>query len=180
MQKLVSSFMFGVLAGSLCAIQASAEEQADVIKSAESAAPAAISKDATIYSFDTTGKMITVREGTTGWWCIPDNPGTPGPDPMCGDPNTMDWMMAVMGQTEPPKGKVGFGYMLAGGSDSNTDPFATGPTDDNNWVITGPHVMVFNAMDMMAGYPTEAKPDPTVPYVMYHGTPYAHIMFPVE
>ena len=32
----------------------------------------------------------------------------------------------------------------------------------------------------MAGYPTDAKPDTTKPYVMWHGTPYAHLMVPVE
>ena len=85
-----------------------------------------------------------------------------------------------MGKTIPPASKIGFGYMLAGGSDSNTDPFATGPTADNNWVITGPHVMIFNYGNAMSGYPDSAKADPTKPYVMYPGTPYAHLMLPVN
>jgi len=29
------------------------------------------------------------------------------------------------------------------------------------------------------GYPTKALPDTTQPYVMYAGTPYAHLMIPV-
>ncbi|HUR43601.1 MAG TPA: hypothetical protein VMZ01_05810 [Aestuariivirga sp.] len=87
--------------------------------------------------------MKTLREGKNGWWCMPDNPATPGPDPMCSDANAMEWAMAWIGKTEPPKGKLGFIYMLAGGTDaSNTDPYATAPTADNNWVETGPHVMV--------------------------------------
>lgn len=155
-------------------------DKMNTIVSAESAAPVAIASDATIYGFDSSGMMMTVREGKNGWWCIPDNPATPGSDPMCGDANTMLWMQAWMKKEAPPAGKIGFGYMLAGGSDSNTDPYATGPTAENNWVITGPHVMVFNAGDMMGGYPTEAKPDPTKPYVMYPGTPYAHLMLPVR
>ena len=32
----------------------------------------------------------------------------------------------------------------------------------------------------MQGYPTEAKPDTTQPYVMWPGTPYAHLMIPVH
>ncbi len=155
-------------------------DKMNTIASAESAAPPAVASEATIYGFDSSGMMMTVREGKNGWWCMPDNPATPGPDPMCGDANAMEWVNAWMNKTAPPPGKVGFGYMLAGGSDSNTDPFAAGPTADNNWVITGPHVMVFNMGDMMAGYPADAQPDPTKPYVMYAGTPYAHLMLPVR
>ena len=34
-------------------------------------------------------------------------------------------------------------YMLEGGTDaSNTDPYATTPTADNDWIKTGPHIMV--------------------------------------
>ncbi len=156
-------------------------DDAEMIKSAESAAPAAISSKATIYSMDATGKMATLREGSNGFWCMPDTPSTPGPDPMCGDANSMEWAMAWIGKTDPPKGKVGFMYMMAGGSDaSNTDPYAAGPAEGNNWVSTGPHVMVVNAMDMMAGYPTSPAPDTTQPYVMWAGTPYAHLMLPVQ
>ena len=127
------------------------------------------------------GAMRTVREGTNGFWCMPDSPATPGPDPMCGDANAMEWAMAWIGKTEPPKGKVGFMYMLAGGTDaSNTDPYATAPADGNNWVKTGPHVMIMNAMDMMAGYPADAQPDTSKPYVMWEGTPYRHLMVPVQ
>ena len=50
----------------------------------------------------------------------------------------------------------------------------------NNWITTGRHVMIMNATDLMAGYPTDAKPDTSKPYVMWHGTPYAHLMVPVE
>jgi hypothetical protein len=151
------------------------------IKSAESAAPAAVSSAATIYGFDEAGQMVTLREGTNGWWCMGDNPASPGADPMCGDANSMEWAMAWMGKTEPPKGKVGFMYMLAGGSDSsNTDPYAMEPAAGNHWITTAPHVMVVNAMDVMAGYPDSADPDTSMPYVMWPGTPYAHLMIPVE
>ena len=40
----------------------------------------------------------------------------------------MQWLQALMGHKEPPKGKVGLVYMLQGGSDaSNDDPYATSP-----------------------------------------------------
>jgi len=167
--------------GSLTGMQGAAADDAAMIKSAESAAPAAVGSGATIHAVDEKGAMRTLREGTNGFWCMPDNPATPGPDPMCGDANAMDWAMAWIEKKEPPKGKVGFMYMLAGGTDaSNTDPYATAPAPDNDWVSTGPHVMIVNAMDEMQGYPTHPKPDTSQPYVMWSGTPYAHLMIPVK
>ena len=181
MKKLVI-LTAGVLAISLPATQiARAGSDADMIKSAESAAPAAVAAGAAIYAVGADGQIKTLREGTNGFWCMPDSPTTPGPDPMCGDANSMEWAMAWMGKKDPPKGKIGFMYMLAGGTDaSNTDPYAAAPTADNNWIGTGPHVMVLNAMDMMAGYPADAKPDTSKPYVMWPGTPYAHLMIPIR
>lgn len=171
------AFAVAILSGTAAFTQSNE----DLIKSGESAAPTAVASGATIYGFDDKGGMITLREGTNGWWCMPDTPSTPGPDPMCGDANAMEWAMAWIGKTDPPKGKVGFMYMLAGGTDaSNTDPYATGPAADNNWISTGPHVMVMNATDMMAGYPTDAVPDTSKPFVMWSGTPYAHLMVPVQ
>jgi hypothetical protein len=177
---------FVMLTAGVCAVCLSTTplaraDDAEVIKNAESAAPAAVGAGAAIYAPQADGSMKTLREGTNGFWCMPNDPNTPGDDPMCGDANSMEWAMAWMGKKDPPKGKVGLIYMLAGGSDaSNTDPFATAPTEANNWISTGRHVMIMNAMDMMAGYPTEAKPDTSKPYVMWAGTPYQHLMVPVE
>jgi hypothetical protein len=112
---------------------------------------------------------------------MPDSPATPGPDPMCGDANAMEWAMAWIGKSPPPEGKVGLMYMLEGGTDaSNTDPYATAPAEGNNWIETGPHLMIMNAMDLMAGYPESPTPDVHAPYVMWAGTPYAHLMVPIE
>ena len=74
---------------------------------------------------------------------------------------------------QPPAGKVGFMYMLAGGTDaSNTDPYAQKPTATNHWVKTGPHIMVVGAdASFYDSYPKGADPDTSVPYVMWAGTP---------
>ncbi len=181
MKIFVSCVTVVAIAVGLTTTPAFAQSEAELIAGAESAAPIAVSSAATIYGFDATGAMITLREGSNGWWCMPDTPSTPGPDPMCGDANAMEWAMAWIGKTEPPKGKVGFIYMLSGGSNSsNTDPYASGPAEGNNWITTGRHVMIMNAVDMMAGYPADPNPDTTQPYVMWVGTPYAHLMIPVE
>ncbi len=158
-----------------------ADETADMIASAESAGPPAVAAGASVYAIGADGQMQTLREGTNGFWCMPDDPTTPTPDPMCGDANAMEWAMAWIGKTDPPADKVGLIFMLSGGSDaSNTDPYANAETNDNNWVTTGPHIMIMNATTLMAGYPTSADPDTTQPYVMWADTPYAHLMVPVE
>lgn len=171
----------GACALALAAAPSALADDAALIKSAESAAPAAVSSKATIYAVDDKGQMRTLRQGSNGWWCMPDSPATPGPDPMCGDANAMEWAMAWIGHKDPPKDKVGFMYMLEGGTDaSNTDPYATAPSASNNWIKTGPHVMVLNATDKMAGYPAGPMPDTAQPYVMWAGTPYAHLMLPIQ
>ena len=163
----------------MAAMTGTPDEQA--IASAESAAPAAISKAATIVAMNADGSMRELRKGSNGFTCMGDNPATPGPDPMCGDANAMEWAAAWIGKKTPPAGKVGFMYMLAGGTDgSNTDPHATQPTAGNDWIKTGPHVMIVGAKGMMGGYPTAASPDTAQPYVMWAGTLYEHLMLPVS
>ena len=152
----------------------------DMIKSAMSAAPVAIAQGATIVAMDEKMTMKTLRAGNNGWTCFPDMAHTPGVDPMCVDKNGLEWVHAWMAHKNPPTDKMGFGYMLAGGSDaSNTDPFAMKPAAGGRWVDTGPHVMVLNIGTKFEGYPTTAD-NTKVPYVMFPGTPYAHLMLPVK
>jgi hypothetical protein len=164
------------------AAAAKAPSDAQLIASAMHAAPAKVSKDATIVAMDASGNMRTLRKGTNGFTCMPDNPATPGPDPMCMDANAFAWAGAWMAHKDPPAGKVGFMYMLAGGTDaSNTDPFATTPTASNHWVKTGPHIMIVGAdASFYDSYPKSPDPDTTQPYVMWPGTKYQHLMAPVH
>jgi hypothetical protein len=156
-----------------------AADQSDPTASAQSAAPASISSNATIVQASADGSMKELRKGSNGWTCMPDSPTTPGPDPMCFDANAGKWADAWMHHKPPPANVVGVIYMLEGGTDaSNTDPYATKPTADNDWVKTGPHVMIVGSKEILANQPSGAKPDTSVPYVMWAGTPYAHLMVP--
>ena len=161
---------------------AAATSDNELINSAMSAAPEKVGTGATIIVAGPEGKMQTLREGTNGFTCMPDNPTTPGKDPMCLDKAALEWGTAWMERKTPPSGKVGLIYMLAGGTDaSNTDPYATKPESGNNWVETGSHVMIVGAdpsfYDM---YPKDPKPDTSIPYVMWAGTPYQHLMVPTK
>lgn len=153
-----------------------------MIKSAMSAAPTKVAKGATIMTMEADGKMRTLRQGTNGFTCMPDNPATPGPDPMCMDKNSMDWVGAWIAHKTPPAGKVGLMYMLTGGTDaSNTDPYAAKPDAQNHWIKTGPHMMIVGGdTSFLDSYPKGENPDTTVPYVMWAGTPYQHLMAPVK
>ena len=153
----------------------------DPVSSAESAAPPSIARNASVVTVGADGAMKQLRKGSNGWTCMPDAPDTPGPDPMCFDGNAGKWIAAWIGHRPPPAGNVGVMYMLEGGTDaSNTDPYAKQPTSDNDWIKTGPHIMVVGSQEILAGHPAGSKPDTSVPYVMWAGTPYAHLMVPVN
>ena len=157
-----------------------ATDHNDPVASAMAAAPEAVARNAAVIASNPDGTMRRLREGTNGFTCMPDNPATPGPDPMCLDANALRWVEAMLARKPPPADAVGMAYMLAGGTDaSNTDPYATQPTEGNNWIQTGPHLMLFGSKEMLAGHPANPKPDTSVPYVMWANTPYAHLMVPV-
>ena len=79
----------------------------DMVKSAMAAAPEAVAAGATIVAVGADGKMRTLRQGSNGFTCLPDNPNSPGPDPMCGDANAMEWAAAWIGKKEPPAARSG-------------------------------------------------------------------------
>jgi hypothetical protein len=154
----------------------------EMIANALAAAPAAVAQGAAVIAFDDKGNIRTLRQGTNQFTCIPDDPTNPANDPNCVDENGLEWVKAWVSRTEPPKGKIGFGYMLQGGTTpSNVDPFATKPPSGMDWMQEPPHVMVFNYGEAMVGYPEPGEhADMTQPWVMWAGTPYEHLMLPVK
>lgn len=152
---------------------------AEIITNAMSAGPPAIASNATIIAMDG-DKIRTVRQGKNDWTCMPDDPGSPGNDPMCLDRNAMDWLHAWMDHKDASKGHLGLVYMLQGGSDaSNDDPFATSPPAGKKWVTTGPHVMVVGMSGSLGDVPHSADV-PSRPFVMWGGSSYEHLMMPVK
>lgn len=147
---------------------------AEYTKQALSAAPTAIAKEAGVMRMNADGSMKTLRESKNGFTCM-----VVGTDRMCNDANSMEFIHAMLTH-QPPPDKIGISYMLAGDEGaSNTDPYATGKTADNHWVVTGPHIMVFGPHGKTLGYTEDKDPDPTKPYMMWAGTPYEHAMIPV-
>ena len=150
------------------------------IQNAMSAAPTVIGSAATIMDLPgSDGKMTQLKAGTNGWTCTPDDPNTPGNDPVCADAGFMDWFGAWMQHKAPHLTAPALAYMLQGASDaSNTDPFKMKPDSGQPWVITGPHIMVaVPDARSLSKFSTDWKSGG--PYVMFAGTPYAHLMVPV-
>ncbi|MBJ3763381.1 hypothetical protein ILP92_11555 [Maribius pontilimi] len=162
------------LAGIARAADVTADELMDRLKGV---APEAVLEYATLLHIPAEGDPQVVQEGTNGWTCM-----YPGTDPMCADAQAVSWAQAFMGQTEPPE-TVGFIYMLLGDEGaSNIDPYAAGETADNQWVQTGPHVMIVGAgaRPLYDTYPQTVPDEAGLPWVMWPDTPYAHLMIPVE
>jgi len=178
------SKFIGLLAAAACssiAIAGSAMahpslSDAEYMAQALSAAPLAVQGEARVVRPESDGKMRELKPGTNGFTCL-----IMGTDKMCADANSMEFLDAMMSHKAPPD-KVGITYMLAGDiGASNTDPYATGKTPDNHWIVTGPHIMIFGPPSKALGY-TRAPdpPDSKHPYMMWANTPYEHAMIPVQ
>jgi hypothetical protein len=147
---------------------------AEMMNSAMAAAPRDIANHAAILVPDSTGAMKEVRSGTNGWTCMPDVLMTPGLDPMCLDEPGMQWVKSLMAKDAKPTNTApGLVYMLQGGSDiSATDPYQT---TTEHFVASPPHYMILWPFDA-AKTGLSTKPKTTGTWIMWAGTPYAHLM----
>jgi len=143
------------------------------IARAMEAAPDFIAQNATIIDADGT----LLKKGTNGWTCMPSMPG--GAHPMCNDEVWMSMLSAVGSKADFKTDKVGISYMLAGDDNvNNADPYDTKPDPGEVWVQEGPHLMII-VPDTAALEGLPDNPNLGGHYVMWKGTPYAHIMVPV-
>lgn len=157
---------------------------ADKIADAMSAAPPVVAQHATIMDEPATpdGPPQLLRAGSNGWICTPSSDAELAagrPSPSCVDEQARLWFDARSARQTPQLGAVGFSYKLMGDNGaSNVDPYANGPTPDNDWVVTGPHIIIF-VPDVADIAHLPSDPESGGPYVMWQGTRYAHVMVPV-
>jgi len=148
-----------------------------LIKLAESAAPAEISKDATIMIPGEDGKLAEARKGTNGFTCIPDVDGMAKPDPICFDQATGQWVNDLMsGAPKPTNTAPGVSYMGQGGWHFEKDGKILMKNEEGAKTMKEPpHWMVVWPFESKAaGLPS--MPNKLGTYVMWEGTPYAHLM----
>jgi hypothetical protein len=151
-----------------------AQERADaMIADALSATTPEMAKGATVIDWENN----VLKEGDNGWTCFPTAPQFEKA-PMCVDGPWLTWADAWANKGPVSIGELGISYMLAGDSGaSNSDPYAAEPGDD--WVVAGPHLMIIVPDPaMLDGISTD--PENGGPWVMWKGTPYAHVMVPVR
>ena len=163
-----------IVALMLSPFAASAQDKADLLKDALSAAWPGMAENATVVDWE--GNVL--REGSNGWTCMPTPPNLTIDSPMCLDSEWKKWADAWQNKKDYAAESLGISYMLAGdGGASNIDPYAEGPTDDNEWIREGAHLMILAPAALLDAYPTD--PQNGGPYVMWKGTPYAHLMVPI-
>jgi hypothetical protein len=172
----VLSVVVALAVGVAGRLPAQGADQQALIKSALAAAPADIARGAAVIAPGPDGKMVQLKAGTNGFTCLPDQPDTPGKDAMCLDPQAMIWAQSWMAHDAAPKNTApGIAYMLSGGSDiSANDPWAK-IVPGQKFVESPPHWMVMWAFDAKTtGLST--TPRKTGTWIMFAGTPYAHLM----
>ena len=189
-----STFALATLGGLLCLYSASALSEThsaspiakmskeQLIKLAMSAAPASISQDATIMIPGPDGKLVEAKKGTNGFTCLPDIDGQEKPDPICADGPSMQWAGDYMNGAQKPSNTVpGISYMGKGGwhweKDGKIMLHNSGGEGmkDAKRVSEPPHWMLFWPIESKAsGIPV--LPNKWGTYVMFEGTPYAHLM----
>ena len=152
------------------------DETERLIAHARSAAPAAVGADATVVI----GGEVAV-EGSNGWTCLPE--AMPGDGAaMCNDALWSEMMAAVGAKAPFAPTSVGISYMLlgdpAGGGVSNSDPYHEDPQNADDYVETGPHLMIIVPKELLEGM--NHDPSTGGPYVMWRDTDYAHIMVPIK
>lgn len=149
-----------------------AETNQAKIQRALSAAPPSVAAGAKVVDVDEHGKTTVLREGSNGFTCFPGHPGVVGDVAMCADAPSMQWISDLAAhKPKPTNAEPGVTYMLAGGTDwSATDPFATSGTA----IKEPPHWMILWPFEKSSGLPTSPKQTGT--WIMYAGTPWAHLM----
>lgn len=177
MRYVILTVGLALLAGGCVASNGASQGTAAMIASAKSAAPASIADDATIV--DTDGKLL--RQGSNGYTCMPDRPDTDGTDPMCLDASWLKLINGYVNKEQPDVEAMGIAYMLAGDSAvSNSDPYAGEYTSEDDWVEgLGAHLMIaLPGDDALDHFPID--PFNGGPWVMWPGTPYQHLMVPID
>jgi hypothetical protein len=143
---------------------------------AESAAPTAIASKAAIVKLDAKGNVTTLREGSNDFACMVGVPGDPDA-PVCMDRNATRWFTdATSGKPKPTNTAPGIAYMARGGVHyENASHDAVMESKGMKAVKEPAHWMVMWPFTPK-GSGLTTKENPSGVYIMFAGTPYAHLM----
>lgn len=140
------------------------------------AAPAHIAKEAGVMVYGADDKLTETKKSTNGFTCIPTVMNLPVPDPICMDAAAHQWMTDLMNNAPKPANTVpGIAYMAHGGSHFEKDGKVVMSGDGAKIVKEPAHWMVMWPFESAATkLPT--APNPSGTYIMFDGSPYAHLM----
>ena len=172
-----------------------------MIKDALTAAPPSVTKDATIYAWDSNKHMVMLRSGKGSYVCLASGlfstrlgrPALPYPDPMCLDQNAWKFIKHFLAQKNPMKPSTpyptepGICWMLAGmavtggmldiGSETKFE--VTVAKSGAKVVRMTPHLMIipFPINEKTSGMSTMYDTDnPISSWVMAAKSPIEHLM----
>ena len=152
------------------------------------AAPDFIGEFATIVGGD--GKVL--REGSNGWTCtatleMPEG-GFETPqhgNTLCADEEGFKWAEAYGSGTTPNMERDAYIWMLNGdvGEDNRKSSLYGGDKEESmmegHFIESGPHLMLMpKDPSTIENFPTDFTTG--APYQMFKGSPYAHLMIPVD
>ena len=156
------------------------------IETYTTAAPDFIGDFATVVS--ASGEVL--REGTNGWTCLPFIPmpkmgykSANEAAPACADANAVAWADAYINKTKPEIENDGWIWMIHGDTGvDNFRPYSEGDkanTAPEDWIYSGSHLMLMpKDPASLEGVSTDFTTG--APYVMMEGTPFVHLMIPLE
>jgi len=159
-----------------------------LIENVAASAPSFISDFATILDAD----GVVLREGSNGWSCLPMRPMPEGGYPdaqdmnsMCADEEGFKWAEAYGGGTTPNMERDAYIWMLNGdvGEDNRKSSLYGGDKEESmmegHFIESGPHLMLMpKDPSTIENFPTDFTTG--APYQMFKGSPYAHLMIPVD
>ncbi len=160
---------------SVKAVKAMSEKEQTAL--ALSAAPAHIAKEAGVMVFGADGTLTEAKKSENGFTCVPTVLNLPDPDPMCMDGAAYQWLTDLMNHAPKPSNTVpGVAYMARGGSHFEKDKKVVTQMEAGAKVVKEPpHWMMMWPFDPAATkLPT--APNPSGSYIMFDGSPYAHLM----
>ena len=176
--------------------------KAKMIADALTAAPPAVTNDATIYAWDSKGQMLMLRSGAGSYVCLASGfmsirigkTPLPYPDPMCLDQNAWKFMRHFLSQKNPMKPAAPYptepglcwmmaGMAVAGGmldiGSANMKFEVTVAKSGAKIVRMTPHLMIlpFPINEKTAGMQTKYDTDhPGASWIMAAKTPIEHLM----
>ena len=151
--------------------------QEEQIKLALKAAPAYIAKGAGVMVPGEDGKLMEIKKSENGFNCLPALENDPEPDPICFDAAVGQYIESFLTKAEKPSNTVpGVAYMAHGGYHWEKDgkvvmekePGAKRVKEPPHWMIMWP----FSSQDSKL----PNVPNPSGAWVMFDGSPYAHLM----